>query len=58
MRWKDKPKPSYGDVKDLIFFAWLPVYARHETRWLEIVHVSYYYYENVGWVEDHFIDDL
>lgn len=45
MRWKRKPKPENGDTRYVVYFAWLPVTAGLEVRWLEMVSIKQRYFK-------------
>ncbi len=47
MKWKVKPKPRLGDKRLVTRFAWLPIRAGDEIRWLEWVVICQEYMELV-----------
>ncbi len=65
MRWEAKKPPAIGQTREKSFFAFVPVSAGSETRWLERVTVLQQYLEieyeflvggYLGWTNIHFID--
>lgn len=63
MKFKNVPKPEYGDTKIIGRFLFFPVRLKNETRWLEManikciakrVHMEGYFY--IAWDYDEFVD--
>lgn len=46
MRFKKKPVTleKHDHIKQISYFAWLPVTINNETRWLEKVTINGYYF--------------
>jgi hypothetical protein len=58
MRWTNKPGPTWGDVREIRKFLWLPLEIKYEVRWLEFATVRQCYeygYDLSGWVDVAFI---
>jgi hypothetical protein len=43
MRWTNKPGPTWGDVREIRKFLWLPLEIKYEVRWLEFATVRQCY---------------
>lgn len=43
MKWKIKDTPHDNEVREIMFFAWLPINCGRHFRWLEVVKVRQFY---------------